>query len=84
MICKIIDSVEFFSDYRMYLILNFILYIKFVHFVLFQYLQQIKKLIFVFYFSMNFMFLENEIKKFVQNFTKKNNILNLDFLCDDV
>ena len=32
-IYKINDSVKIFSDYRMYLIYNFILYIKFDHFV---------------------------------------------------
>ena len=62
MICKMNDSVVFYSDYCMYLLVNFILYIKFVHFVWFRNLQQIQKLIFIFYFSINFMFLENEIK----------------------
>ena len=33
MICKMNDSVDFYSDYRMYLVLHFILYTKFVHFV---------------------------------------------------
>ena len=62
MVCKMNDTVEFYSDYFMYLILNFILCVKFVHFVWFRYLQQIQKLIFVFYFSMNFMFFGNETK----------------------
>ena len=62
MVCKMNDTVEFYSDYRMYLVVNFILYIKLVHFVRFRYLQQIQILIFVFYLSTNFMFLENKIK----------------------
>ena len=52
--------VFFYTDYLNVLVSHFILWIKFVHFVWFQYLKQIQKLIFVFYFSMNLMFLENE------------------------
>ena len=37
-ICKIKDSVQFLSNYWMYLILHFILYINPVHFVWFRYL----------------------------------------------
>jgi hypothetical protein len=33
MIYKIHESVEFYSDYRMYLVVHFILYIKLVHFL---------------------------------------------------
>jgi hypothetical protein len=69
-IYKIIGSVKFYTDYRMYLVFHFILYIKFIHFVWFRYLQQIQILIFIYYFSMNFMFLENEIKV-CSKFSKK-------------
>ena len=83
MICKINDSVKFYSNFRIYLVSHFILYIKFVHFVWFQYLSQIQKLIIVFYFSMNFMFLENEIKVCLKIY-KKNYFLNLESLWDDM
>ena len=55
----------------MYLSEHFNLYIIFVHFVLFRYLQQIQKLNFVFYFLMNFMILKNEIKVCLKFYKKK-------------
>ena len=70
-ICKVIDSAEFFLDFWLYLVFHFILYIKLIHFIWFRYLQQIQKLIFLFYFSMNFMFFENEIKVCLKFFKKK-------------
>ena len=41
-ICKMYDSVEFYSDYRIYLVLYFILYLNFVHFVWFRYFHKYK------------------------------------------
>jgi hypothetical protein len=70
-ICEMNNSVKFYSEFRLYLVMYFILWIKLVHFIRFRWLSSIQKLIFIFYFFTNFMFLGMK-QKSIQKFIKKN------------
>ena len=59
---KINGYVEFYSDFWLYTVLYFILYIQFNHFCIFSCYHKIQKLIFVFYFFNTFYVFENKTK----------------------
>ena len=78
-----IDTVDFFVDFWLCLLLYFILWSNFFHFVWFWCLPWIQKINFCISLFCKFYVFENETKVCLKIY-KKNYFFNLESLCDDM